>query len=202
MEDSIGRRINTFRQKRQLTLAKLAEMTNLSASHLSQIERDKVTPSLATLTGIANALEIALRDLFESEEDQVHIARATLGCEEGNDISPGLGSRLTSPENGWDLEVNRLTLYPDAPYLEFEPHLGEVLGFVLEGTLTIVIDDEQFELGAGDSIHYDANRPYHLCCGGAGPCTVIWCNSPPRYDMVSGYEAAVEDELDVESELT
>jgi transcriptional regulator with XRE-family HTH domain len=202
MEDNIGRRINTLRQKRQLTLAKLAEMANLSASHLSQIERDKVTPSLVTLTGIASALEVSLRDLFESEADQVRIVRATLTGDEGTDISPGVRSRLTSPENGWDLEVHRLTLYPDAPYLEFEPHLGEVLGFVLKGALTIVIDDEQFELGSGDSIHYDANRPYHLCCSGDGPCTVVWCNSPPRYEMVSGYEAIVEDEHSVESELT
>ncbi len=202
MEDSIGERIKTLRQKRRLTLAKLAEMADLSSSHLSQIERDKTAPSLTALTVIARALEVNLRDLFESEEDQLHIIRASHVPEDGADTYPVMGVRLTSPDNHWDLEVDRLILYPEAPYVEFEPHPGEVLGFVLEGVLVIVMDDDQFELAAGDSIHFDADRPCRLACGGDSPCTIIWCNSPPRYDMVSGYEVALEDEHDVASELT
>lgn len=180
MEESIGERIKTLRQQRKLTLADVAAMASLSASHLSQIERDKTTPSLTTLTSIAKVLEVNLRDLFESKENQVYIARATYGPENGDVVLGVRKSRLTSPESGWDLEVHRLTLHPGAPCLEFEPYPGEVLGFVLEGTLVVVVDDEQFELKAGDSIHYDADRPYCLQCDGDVPGTVIWCNSPAR----------------------
>jgi transcriptional regulator with XRE-family HTH domain len=193
--EGIGERIKAARQKRKLTLAKLAEKSNLSASHLSQIERDKSTPSLMTLASVANALEVNLRDLFESEEDQIHIARTTREPEEGSTASPVVRSRLTSPESRWDLQIDRLTLNPEAPCLEFEPHAGEVLGFVLEGTLMIVIDDEQFELEAGDSIHYDANRPYRLCCSSDSPCTVIWCNSPPQYNMAPRDGTGVKDKF-------
>ena len=185
MGESIGDRIKNQRQKQDLTLAKLAEKSNLSASYLSQVERDKSTPSLMTLVSIAEALEINLRVLFESEGDQIHTARATYGPEETNATSPVVRSQLTSPDSGWNLEVDRLTLHPEAPCLEFQSHPGEVLGFVLEGTLLIVIEGEQFELESGDSIHYDANQPYRLCCGGDAPCTVIWCNSPPRYDTAA-----------------
>ncbi|MFQ5342097.1 MAG: helix-turn-helix domain-containing protein [Anaerolineae bacterium] len=180
MDESIGKRIKAMRQKRKLTLAKLAEKSNLSASHLSQVERDKSTPSLMTLANIAEALEVNLRDLFESERDRVDIRRANHGADEAHDRHSAVRSRLTSRESYWNVEVDRLTLCPEAPDLEFEPYPGEALGFVLKGTLMIVIDDEQFELGLGDSIHYDANRPSCLRCGGERACTVIWCNSPPR----------------------
>jgi transcriptional regulator with XRE-family HTH domain len=180
MGESIGERIKALRQKRKLTLAEIAETANLSASHLSQIERDKTTPSLTTLTGIARVLGVSLRDLFEAGENQVHITRASYAPEEADAASPIVSSRLTNPEGGWSLEVHRSILHPGAPHLEFEPYAGEVLGFVLEGALTIVVGDEQFELQAGDSIHYDASQSYRLCCGGGDPCTVIWCHSPPR----------------------
>ena len=67
------------------------------------------------------------------------------------------------------------------------------MGFVLDGALVIVIDNEQIELEAGDSIHYDANQPYRMCCYGDRPCSVIWCNSPPRHDKVAIRETEVPD---------
>jgi transcriptional regulator with XRE-family HTH domain len=186
MGTSLGRRIKTLRQKRKLTLAEISELANLSASHLSQVERDKATPSLTTLNSIAQALGVSLRDLFESEADQVYLTRASDGAEDGAETLPLVSARLTAPQGGWKLEVDRLTIRPGTPYMEFEPQRGEVMGFVLEGTLKLVIDGEEFQLGAGDSIHYDANRPYQLSCAADSPCTVIWCHSPPRYDVVAG----------------
>jgi transcriptional regulator with XRE-family HTH domain len=191
--ESIGERIKSLRQEQELTLAELAEKSKLSASHLSQVERDKSAPSLMTLASIAQALQVNLRDLFESEGDQIHIARATDGPEETGDTTPVMRLQLTIPNSSWKLEADRLTLYPEAPRLEFEPYPGEVLGFVLDGDLALVIDNEQIELETGDSIHYDANQPYHLRCSGDRPCSVIWCNSPPRYDKVTSYQTEVPD---------
>lgn len=180
MGASIGERIKALRHKRQLTLAEIAETASLSVSHLSQIERDKTSPSLTTLTGIARVLGVSLRDLFEAGENQVHITRATYQPEDREVNPPASRLRLTNPEGGWSLEVHCSILHPQVPHMEFEPYPGEVLGFVLDGTLAIVVGDEQFELQAGDSIHYDANQSYRLCCRGDDPCTVIWCHSPPR----------------------
>jgi transcriptional regulator with XRE-family HTH domain len=191
--ESIGERIKSLRQEQELTLAELAEKSKLSASHLSQVERDKSTPSLMTLASIAQALEINLRSLFESEGDQIHVARAADGPERRGETSQVLRLPLTIPDSSWKLEVDRLTLHPEAPCLEFEPYPGEVMGFVLDGALVLVIDDEQIELEAGDSIHYDANQPYRLCCCDDRPCSVIWCSSPPRRGMVAIRETEVPD---------
>ena len=181
MTETIGERIKLLRQKRQFTLAKLAEKSNLSASHVSQIERNKTSPSLMTLNSIAQALEVNLRDLFESEQDQVYVTHS----------NPAWAGRATSlpmwpltrQGNGWDLQVYRLSLSPEANPLDFEPYSGEILLFVLAGTLQITIDGEQFELQTGDSLHSDARQPHRLGCAGDQQCVVIGCNSPPREDI-------------------
>jgi transcriptional regulator with XRE-family HTH domain len=75
MATSIGERIKQIRIERKMTLANLSEKTNISVSYLSQIERDKTTPSLASLAEIASALETNLRYFFEEKGEHVFVTR-------------------------------------------------------------------------------------------------------------------------------
>jgi len=52
----IASKIKTLRNDQGLSLGKVAEKLGLSSSLLSQIENDRVTPSIATLFKIANFL--------------------------------------------------------------------------------------------------------------------------------------------------
>jgi mannose-6-phosphate isomerase-like protein (cupin superfamily) len=180
-----------------LTLAELADRSELSASHLSQIEQDKKMPSLVALTHIAEVLDINPRYLLEPEENQVFITRADLKPENIAPLPPIMSVALTSVDSGSDFEVHRLVLQPQTHGVKFEPHAGEVLGFVLEGKLSIVIEDQPVELEAGDSIHYDANQYYGLSCSGEEPCVVIWCSSPPWTD----FDAKIQTVLGVEANI-
>lgn len=65
---TIGERIKRYRKERGFTQKELAEKTNLSRSHIASIERNQYTPSIATLTEIANALSINSSILISSEE--------------------------------------------------------------------------------------------------------------------------------------
>ncbi len=172
-------------------------MSNLSAGHLSQIEQDKKMPSLLALTSIAEVLEVNPRYLLESEESRVTIVRANLRPDNHRPVPPLMSTELTSAESGSDLQVHRLILQPLAPALEFEPHPGEIVGFVLEGQLTITIEEQQIELEAGDSIHYEANQNYCLRCNGDAPCVVIWASSPPWNDLEQKIAAVLNDPVDV-----
>lgn len=66
--DSIGERIKYYRKERGLTQNELAEKTNLSRSHIASIERNIYTPSISTLTEIANALNIDLSILISENK--------------------------------------------------------------------------------------------------------------------------------------
>ena len=103
MRNSVGIRIKTLRQRRNLTLTEMAEAANLSPSHLSQSERDKATPSLSTLSNIAAALDVSLRDLFETEADQIHITQASQRPATKPTIAAIWRKCLTSPTSRWNL---------------------------------------------------------------------------------------------------
>ena len=61
----IGHRIKKIRQSKNLRLVDLSEMTGLSKSHISQIENQKISPSVSAIARIGKALEISLSTLFE-----------------------------------------------------------------------------------------------------------------------------------------
>ncbi len=60
---AIGQRIKKIRASKNITQEKLAEMTQFSIPHISNIERGETKLSLPALICIANALESSLDEL-------------------------------------------------------------------------------------------------------------------------------------------
>ena len=71
----IGEKLRDARTKRGLSLRKLAAMTDVSASLLSQIENQKANPSVRTLHSLADALGVPVDAFFPeraaSDADQM-----------------------------------------------------------------------------------------------------------------------------------
>jgi transcriptional regulator with XRE-family HTH domain len=69
---NIGGKIKALRAEKQITLPDLADKAKLSKGLLSKIENSEDSnPSLDTLFKIAEALEISLSDLLETEKVQL-----------------------------------------------------------------------------------------------------------------------------------
>ena len=64
LKKNIGQAIRFYRRKKGISQYKLAELTELSPSYISEIETGKKTPSLETLLEIAKALDVDLWDLL------------------------------------------------------------------------------------------------------------------------------------------
>lgn len=62
--------IKNVRKEKGITLYRLAKLTKLSYSYLSELENNKVfNPSLATMHKISTALNVKINDLFYSKLD-------------------------------------------------------------------------------------------------------------------------------------
>lgn len=66
----LGNKVRIFRVERGLTLGQLAEMTNLSASYLSTIERGLKKPSIPALKQISEALNVSPALLVQSIDEK------------------------------------------------------------------------------------------------------------------------------------
>ena len=62
----IGKNIQRLRNARNLTLNVLSERSGVSKAMLSQIESDKVNPTIATVWKIARGLGVDLQDLLDA----------------------------------------------------------------------------------------------------------------------------------------
>jgi transcriptional regulator with XRE-family HTH domain len=57
--------LKEIREEKNITLRKLSEVTGISKSHLSYIERGEREPTLSVVVRIALALNIDIKDLYE-----------------------------------------------------------------------------------------------------------------------------------------
>lgn len=66
----LGKRIRALRLARKLTQERAAETAKLDEKHWQDIEGGRTNPTVATLVGIARALDVQLRGLFEQDDDE------------------------------------------------------------------------------------------------------------------------------------
>lgn len=163
----IGPRVRALREAMDLSLRDLAERSGVSAPMLSQVERGETSPTLAVASRIAGGLELRLSQLLRlDEEGSVSVVRV-------RERRSGGGTKghrfeiLTPPLPGLRSELSRHVIAPGAmtggpgdPPMH-EPGSREV-ATVQDGIATLHIDNQTFELQAGDTVTFDSDLPHHF----------------------------------------
>jgi len=163
---AIGPRVKALREAMDLSLRDLAERSGVSAPMLSQVERGETSPTLQTASRIAAGLELRLSQLLRLDEGgTVSVVRAGEG--RGGGADGHAYEVLSPPLPGQRAEVSRHALAPGAatggpgdPPIH-EPGARET-AVVQSGRVTLHIDGQAFELGAGDSVTFDADLAHHF----------------------------------------
>ena len=179
-----GDRLRAVRERKGVTLKDVARKAHVSESLVSQIERNKVSPSIDTLLTIADVLDIDLEYLFKDykKNKTVNIVRA----DERQHLVHGDVSYhqlSTLPDVAEDhaieafiLEIGAGAEKGDSDY----GHTGKELGLILEGEGALVYGTETYTLHQGDSVSFPSDIPHILKNKGDGPLKAIWVITPPR----------------------
>jgi len=176
--ESLGKRLKALRAEQGITLAQLGGMVGLSASYLSQIERNKAQPALTTLSSVAETLGVELRSFFEHPAPVWKVVRKGRG-EEFTDRSCEVAFELLSSEGvSGKFQPYRLTCRPRMA-IDACAHPGEEFVFILEGQLEVSVGEEAFTLKEGDSIHYQGSQTHAWRNESPRECVMIWALSPP-----------------------
>jgi|SoiMethySBSTD1v2_1073268.scaffolds.fasta_scaffold94203_2 transcriptional regulator with XRE-family HTH domain len=181
---ALGYAIRTHRKKAGMTLIELAKKADFSISYLSQIERSLLTPSIATLRRIADALGIPAGQLMLKDGGYANSPVAVVRRNERKQLAfPGskVHYELLTP----DMRRRASLLWVEAPPgSESGPlfsHEGEDGVVVLTGTIEVEIGGVWHRLGAGDSIYFNAKISHRWRNGGSGPAQAIWLSTPPSF---------------------
>jgi transcriptional regulator with XRE-family HTH domain len=161
----LGRRVaenlRVRRKARGMSLDDLARTSGVSRAGLSQIETCKSNPTVGVLWRIAVGLGVPFAELIGAprsgaavlRREDAQLLRSSDGRFESRPLTPAGAAPL--------VELYELKLTARSTHRS-EPHAAgthEVV-VVLTGQLRLTVDDEIYDLGAGDSIAFAADRPH------------------------------------------
>lgn len=157
----LGRRIKMLRVARGLTLKDLEERGGISATHVSEIERGKASPTVGALGRIARALDLRPAALVEPKLlPEVSVVRAADRARLSVQWGQARLEALSEPIEGGLLSMHVFTLPIGREPSLVHHHEGEEWTMVLEGVVEIVVDGEKHVLREGDSLHFRAHRTH------------------------------------------
>lgn len=161
----LGSQLRSQRAARSLTLDELSQLAGVSKAMLSQIEQNKVNPTVAIMLKIADALNVGIGELIDVSA-QRNILRVIPADDKhytfrGDNLCT---IRTLSPLSlEKSIEFYRVILEVGGE-LRSEPHFTgtEEFLYLAKGRLSVTSGQETIKTAKGDSIHYRADVPHCL----------------------------------------
>ncbi|MCB8593670.1 XRE family transcriptional regulator [Faecalibacillus intestinalis] len=175
----IGAKIKRIRLSNQLTLEELANRSELTKGFLSQLERDLTSPSVATLENILEALGTNLKDFFSEDEDEQIVFSKDDFFENIQDDYKISYIIPNAQKN--EMEPILIELKEDKKSMEIDPHDGEEFGYVIQGKVTLVNGEEEYEVKKGETFYLKGNLPHYIVNKHDTLAKVIWVSTPPIF---------------------
>ena len=154
---NVGQRLRTLREERGTSMRALARRSGLSANALSMIERGLTSPSVSTLSKLANALEVPITALFREEPERHDIVFVKASERPRVPFQRGLWESLGGETFTGRMEAFAITLESGAssgPHGIL--HTGHEIFFCLRGKVEIDVDKHRYLLEPGDSLLFTA----------------------------------------------
>jgi transcriptional regulator with XRE-family HTH domain len=179
----LGRRVKQLRLQKGLTLKEIESKVGVSATHVSEVERGKTSPTVGALCKIAAALGVNASYLIDFPLGQlVSVTRP------GSRPKLTTGDRveaeiLTREQPYADISLLLVTLQPDMKEKFIrDARPGDKFLHVIDGLVEIAVGEKTFLLKRGDSLHFKASQPQWLQNMGDRPCRILWADWP-RYTL-------------------
>lgn len=173
----IGGKLAKARAERGWSLQRLAGRAGLSAAAVHKIEKGGITPTIATLMKLAAALGKTV-SYFIEESDPLRPVTVVRSDQRATLYTSKRGLTLSNISGRYGPFFVAGAEAVMAPGADSGPdpmvHPGEELVLVLEGEMTFFIDDEVYELGEGDSIHFRTTCRHAWSNPGDAPARAIW----------------------------
>lgn len=182
-EVNIGTQIRRYRREKKMTSRQLAECTGISPSMISQIENGQANPSINTIKLIAAAMDVPLFQLFmETPETKTRVVRKDARKRISLPENPGVVYELLTPDLQGKMECCIMTLEAgEASSEQLFQHEGEEVSYLLQGSLTVELEEEACELLCGDSLRLPAKTPHRWRNHTAETAKLLFAVTPPSF---------------------
>lgn len=181
-EVEIGAKIKRLRLQRGLTQEELADRCELSKGFISLLERDLTSPSIATLTDVLECLGSDLASFFsEKAEEKVVYGAGDIYVKEEPEELKGTISWLVPSAQKNRMEPILVEMEAGGSTVQEDPHEGEEFGYVLSGSVRIVLGDRVIRARREESFYFQPTERHHIENAGKTPAKFLWISTPPSF---------------------
>jgi transcriptional regulator with XRE-family HTH domain len=152
----LGARVRELRHERGMTLKALGRRAGLSHPFLSQLERGLARPSVGSVERIAGALDVPVGALWTTP--RLEVAQIVRSAE----AMPDPGGIRELWTQGGGMRVRELTGGGRSWPNDAKTTSGEVVLYVIRGSIEVDLDGTAHELEAGDAMKFDGAIRHRL----------------------------------------
>mgnify|MGYP000459529493 CR=1 FL=1 len=187
----VGKRLQDIRTEHGLSQRKLAAMAGVNNSLISLIEKNRTSPSIASLKLILDAIPMSFAEFFDVSE--INPAKFVYRAAEMPEINPlkvlsgesdadGISFRRVGRSNTHALQMLFETYEPGADTgVEMYSHEAEEAGVVISGQIELTVDGEVEVLRKGDGYIFDSRKPHRFRNIRKTRCTIVSACTPPTF---------------------
>ena len=177
----IGKKIRDLRIQKNLTQEELADRCDLSKGFISQLERDLTSPSIATLIDILQCLGTDLKHFFnDSDDDQISFKETDYFEKIDEELGNKIEWIIPNAQKNM-MEPIRITLEKGGSTYPDNPHEGEEFGYVLSGSICLILGSRTIRVKKGESFYFTANTTHYIRASEKTGATLIWVSTPPSF---------------------
>lgn len=154
---TIGINLKRARLERGFSLDEVSSRSTVSKSMLSDIERGRKCPTVAVLYKICEGINISLPSLLKAPDKIVEVVKCKKLIRKGDfNIQHMFRYDIET-----SMEITKAKLEPHTE-LTTDSHGPGIWEYVLviEGTFTLVLGDDSYEVKEGEAVRFLANRKH------------------------------------------
>ena len=175
----IGAKLRDTRVRLGLTQEELANRCEVTKGYISQLENNKMSPSIETLEYVLEVLGISLSDFFHEDEQQKIVFR-----EEDQNVKDFGDHKITwliPTSQVLSMEAIRVDLEPLAATSVDAPHPGEEYGYVIKGSIEVWNGKQMTICNKGESFYLQDLKSHYLKNRLKTEATILWVSNPPSF---------------------
>ena len=161
LAENLANNIKYLRERRGLTQGKLSSLSGVPRSTLANIETGSGNPTLAVLSGLANAIQISIEELLSTPRASGRIyPKGSLPIhKKGRGSKIVVHKLLPDPIPGMD--IDRMDLQPGAN-MKGVPHRPGTREYCFceSGGAVVWAGGERFELNQGDVLSFQGDQAH------------------------------------------
>jgi len=159
----VGRRVRLARFRRDLTLKEVAARSGMSATHISEIERGKTSPTIGALERIAAALEERPAHFVEQKARSLAVLTSrkdrerTFSCDTDDRV---IEVELLTKNVPWGMSSIMRHVNEPGDSCRRAAALGEVVAICQRGMVRFTVGEDAVVLREGDAVQFQMDQGY------------------------------------------